>query len=216
MGGLLHPEIMPVPGTSPASLDKARLENYLRDILQDPDLPESKKQVISPGSLPNAMTIQKMKAGQRSGRNPILVEVLRDYGYVDARGMGIRTKVIPLMKQHVGQEPLFEATDDFVKTILTGIKKQNEPENAPINRKISDRESSKVHNARKDADKNAPLTDLQMQIMNLVGRTPTISYDDLVARTAKDRSTIMRNIGKLKMRGLLRQVGSKKTGQWEL
>src|SRR3972149_9541715 len=45
-------------------------------------------------------------------------EVLRDYGYVDARGMGIRTKVIPLMRKENATEPVFEATDDYVKTVL--------------------------------------------------------------------------------------------------
>ena len=29
-------------------------------------------------------------AGQRSLRHPLTVEVLRDYGYVDARGMGVQ------------------------------------------------------------------------------------------------------------------------------
>lgn len=75
-------------------------------------------EVISPGALQNSMTIEKMKAGQRLPRNPIIVEVLRDYGYVDARGMGIRRKVIPLMRQHNGSEPLFEATEDFLRTTL--------------------------------------------------------------------------------------------------
>ena len=27
-------------------------------------------------------------------------------------------KIIPLMKRHNGVEPLFEATDDFLKTVL--------------------------------------------------------------------------------------------------
>jgi ATP-dependent DNA helicase RecG len=44
------------------------------------------------------MTVAKMIAGQRSARNPLIVDILRDYGYVDARGMGVRTKIIPLMK----------------------------------------------------------------------------------------------------------------------
>jgi len=35
----LHAEMMPVPGTSMMSLDRARLENYLRNILRDPDVP---------------------------------------------------------------------------------------------------------------------------------------------------------------------------------
>ena len=75
-------------------------------------------EIISPGALQNSMTIEKMKAGQRSPRNPIIVEVLRDYGYVDARGMGIRTKVIPQMREFNGTEPVFEATEDYLKTTL--------------------------------------------------------------------------------------------------
>ena len=75
-------------------------------------------EVVSPGALQNSMTIEKMKAGQRSPRNPIIVEVLRDYGYVDARGMGIRTKVIPLMRRENKSEPVFSATDDFLRTTL--------------------------------------------------------------------------------------------------
>ena len=75
-------------------------------------------EVISPGSLQNSMTIEKMIAGQRSPRNPLIVELLRDYGYVDARGMGIRTKVIPLMQQINKTQPVFKLTDDYLKTVL--------------------------------------------------------------------------------------------------
>lgn len=75
-------------------------------------------EVISPGALQNAMTLEKMVAGQRSPRNTIIMEVLRDYGYVDFRGMGVRTKIIPLMKLHNHAEPIFELTDDYLKTIL--------------------------------------------------------------------------------------------------
>lgn len=41
MGGLLHAELMPVPGTSIKSLDFARLSNYLQVILNDPDVPKT-------------------------------------------------------------------------------------------------------------------------------------------------------------------------------
>lgn len=74
--------------------------------------------VTSPGTLQNSLTVEKMIAGQRSPRNPLIVEVLRDYGHVDARGMGIRTKVIPLLRRENGTDPVFESTDDFLKTNL--------------------------------------------------------------------------------------------------
>jgi Predicted transcriptional regulator containing an HTH domain and an uncharacterized domain shared with the mammalian protein Schlafen len=75
-------------------------------------------EIISPGALQNFMTVEKMKAGQRSHRNSILVEIARDYGYMEARGMGIRKKVVPLTRQYSGRDPLIEETEDFVKITL--------------------------------------------------------------------------------------------------
>jgi ATP-dependent DNA helicase RecG len=75
-------------------------------------------EVVSPGALQNSMTIEKMLAGQRSPRNPLMVDVLRDYGYVDARGMGVRTKIVPLMRRDNRRDPLFELTDDYLRVTL--------------------------------------------------------------------------------------------------
>jgi len=59
-----------------------------------------------------------MLARQRSPRNPLIIDVLRDYGYVDARGMGVRTKIVPLMKSVDQTESDFELIDDYLKTTL--------------------------------------------------------------------------------------------------
>ena len=75
-------------------------------------------EVISPGALPNSMTVEKMIAGQRSPRNTTIVEVLRDYGFVDSRGMGVRRKILPMMIELNGNEPVFESNEDFLKTVL--------------------------------------------------------------------------------------------------
>ena len=62
-------------------------------------------EIVSPGRLPNTVTVEGMKSGVRYARNQTLVNVMRDYGYVDARGMGVRNKVIPAMRAHNGAEP---------------------------------------------------------------------------------------------------------------
>ena len=64
-------------------------------------------EIQSPGRLPNTVSVEGMKSGMRYARNQTLVNVMRDYGYVDARGMGIRNKVIPLMYENNGTEPDF-------------------------------------------------------------------------------------------------------------
>ena len=75
-------------------------------------------EVLSPGALPNGMTVKKMLMGQRSARNSLIAEVLRDYGYVDARGMGVRNKIIPSMRAQNGVDPEFEAKEDCLRLTL--------------------------------------------------------------------------------------------------
>ena len=87
-------------------------------------------EVLSPGALQNTMTVKKIIAGQRSPRNPLVVEVLRDYGYVDARGMGVRNKIIPLLRALNGVEPEFEATEDYLRlTMRRGLTESCERPN---------------------------------------------------------------------------------------
>ena len=62
-------------------------------------------EVQSPGRLPNTVTVEGMKAGMRYARNQALVNVMRDYGYVEARGMGVRNRIVPGMRAHNGTEP---------------------------------------------------------------------------------------------------------------
>ena len=62
-------------------------------------------EVVSPGRLPNTVTPEGMKSGMRYARNQNLVNIMRDYGYVDARGMGVRNKMIPGMVAHNGTTP---------------------------------------------------------------------------------------------------------------
>jgi ATP-dependent DNA helicase RecG len=75
-------------------------------------------EIISPGSFLNSMNIEKMISGQRIHRNQIITGVLRDYDDLDGRGMGVRTKVIPTMRNVNKTDPIFEATEDYIKTIL--------------------------------------------------------------------------------------------------
>ena len=83
--------------------------------------------VTSPGTLPNTMTVTKMIAGQRSPRNPLIVDVLRDYGYVDARGMGVRNKIIPLLTELNGVEPDFHVSEDHLVVTLPRRPAQDTP-----------------------------------------------------------------------------------------
>jgi len=72
---------------------------------------EDRLEVISPGRLPNGITVDKMKEGGRAARNELLKEILRDYGYVEHQGMGVREKIIESMSAHNGTEPDLDEDD---------------------------------------------------------------------------------------------------------
>ncbi len=72
-------------------------------------------EVISPGRLTNTVTVAKMRAGYRASRNELLKEVLRDYRYIEATGLGVPRKIVRGMLEHNGTEPdLVEEDDRFI------------------------------------------------------------------------------------------------------
>ena len=162
-------------------------------------------EMTSPGALPNSMTIEKMLAGQRSARNNILVEVLRDYGYVDARGMGVRTKVIPALKaKDAGYA--FEATEDFVK-ICVGKASGNNAVSG-LNHPVVQWE--RPEKRRESVGKASGI------ILDSCRERNTITIPELAVLTAITERSVERNIQKLQKNGLLRRVGGRKEGRWEV
>lgn len=57
---------------------------------------------------------------------------------------------------------------------------------------------------------------MQNQILKMIKQNRGIAYDSLAVELDKDQSTIKRNIQKLKSLGILRRLGSKKKGYWEI
>ena len=79
-------------------------------------------EVISPGRLPNGVTVEKMADGLRAARNELIKEVLRDYGYVEHLGMGVRNRIIGSMNAHNGTVPdLVESDQRFMVRLWKSV-----------------------------------------------------------------------------------------------
>lgn len=167
-------------------------------------------EIISPGSLPNHLSVEKVRAGNSILRNPILASFAAK-GILPYRGLG--TGIRRVLKEWPGVEFI---DDRSGCTFTARVPLPATPSGA-----------WEADNARKGAPKeqviapiNAPLSgvlgDTQARIVELVTATPHISYDEIAERLSIARSTVMRNIGKLKAMGVLRRVGSRKTGHWQV
>lgn len=66
---------------------------------------EDRIEIISPGRLPNGVTIENMLYGIRFSRNEQIKSVMRDYQYIEDMGLGIPFKIVKGMREHNGTEP---------------------------------------------------------------------------------------------------------------
>lgn len=68
----------------------------------------NRMEVTSPGGLPGPMTVDNIK-DERFSRNPVIVQVLSDLGYIERLGYGV-DRVIDLMRERRLRDPVFEET----------------------------------------------------------------------------------------------------------
>ena len=67
--------------------------------------------------------VEKMRAGYRATRNELVKEVLRDYRYVEATGLGVPRKIVRGMREHNGTDPdLIEEDDRFTVRLWKGAR----------------------------------------------------------------------------------------------
>ena len=74
-------------------------------------------EITSPGSLPNTQTISRIKMGMIYQRNPLLVQYLYDFRYVERLGRGIQ-KIIQTMHTNGNPEPEFIDGDTYFRVTL--------------------------------------------------------------------------------------------------
>ncbi|MDX1991750.1 MAG: ATP-binding protein [bacterium] len=77
---------------------------------------KDRMEVTSPGGLPGPVTVANIK-DERFSRNPIIVQVLSDMGFIERLGYGIN-RVIELMHQQDLREPEFKETGSSFKVAL--------------------------------------------------------------------------------------------------
>lgn len=73
-------------------------------------------EVFSPGKLPGPVTVDNIK-DERFSRNPIIVQVLADMGYIERLGYGI-DRILELMTQHNLRHPDFQEREGGFQVML--------------------------------------------------------------------------------------------------
>lgn len=163
---------------------------------------EDRVEIISPGNLPDHLTIEKICAGNSIQRNPILASFAAK-GLLPYRGLGTG------VRRALQDWPQTQFIDDRDGCLFTSLVER--PIMSSLRKKGALREYAPIN-----APINAPLSELQAQILKVIEESPWLAYEDIAEKLEKDRSTIKRNIQQLKSLGVLERLGSKKKGSWKI
>ncbi len=146
-------------------------------------------EIISPGHLPNNLTVEKIRTGISNIRNLILVSYAAK-GLLPYRGLGFG------IKRALEDWPDISFTDDREGCMFI----------ATVHRK----ELEGLGSAEKESQKTS------QKIIELMQKDPMITIADLALHIGVTERAIKMQIGKMKTQGRIQRIGPDKGGHWQV
>jgi len=183
---------------------------------------EDRVEIISPGHLPNSLTVEKIRAGNSVIRNPILVS-FASKGLLPYRGLGSG------IKRALEEWPGVEFRDDREGNLFLSVVPRQGTQKLPQGTQKTSKEplqgTQKLPQGTQKTSKE-PLQGTQKspkrvlktsrEILDWMRADPHITLTELCEKAGVSIKAIKKRIQVLKVRGLLRRIGPDKGGNWEV
>jgi ATP-dependent DNA helicase RecG len=178
---------------------------------------DNRIEIISPGHLPNNLTVEKILAGNSNIRNPILVSYVAK-GLLPYHGLGSG------IKRALDAWSQINFADDrdgclFTATVYRKpVEELNLMPDAPassLERGITP-ENRRESVVKASGKRRESVSKTSAIILDACRNKSAITIPELAALVGVTERSIERNIQKLQASGLLRRVGGRKEGHWEV
>jgi predicted HTH transcriptional regulator len=197
------------------------------------DIYDNRIEITSPGGMYDSKPIQELDLNSvvSKRRNPILADVFQRIDYAERRGTGLKK----ILGGYEGKErqPKFYSDDTTFRTTLYNLNYGTELEkyaNGIVNGRngacVDNNVSDNVHdNGTVSGTTNGIVngtvngtdgTANENSILMALKDAPRATYDELVKKLGISRRTIARTIKSLNERGIVKRIGSDKTGYWRV
>jgi ATP-dependent DNA helicase RecG len=155
---------------------------------------DNRIEIISPGHLPNNLTVEKIRLGNSSIRNPILVSYVAK-GLLPYHGLGSG------IKRALEKWPQIDFSDDREGCLFT----------ATVRRMLS---TGPVRGSVKSSVKSSVKT--PERILELLSVNKDMTLADLAKTLGLSTRAVEKQVANLQAQGRIRRVGGRKVGHWEV
>ena len=162
------------------------------------DMYDDRLEIVSPGGMPDGKRIQDLNIDDVSSirRNPVICDIFSRLKLMERRGSGLRKIIDQYPKDTV---PSFRSTEQSFIVTLPNL--------------------SYGKTSMPDGDDNGDDVDIESnvdKILYTIAENPIVTQKNIATKTGLSIRTVSREIKKLRDSGLIRRVGSDRSGYWEI
>jgi ATP-dependent DNA helicase RecG len=169
--------------------------------------------IVSPGGLPNGLTMSDVQKGRSEIRNTVIARVFKQLNLVEQWGSGIQRIKVHCLDAGISQ-PIFSESGDFTDW---EFPRTNKEADSAINDGISSVESSVKSSVKSSVESSVlALSKNAQKILVLLKNQPRLTIPELATATGISTRAIEKNLQRLQQNQLLQRIGAKKDGFWEV
>jgi ATP-dependent DNA helicase RecG len=168
---------------------------------------DNRIEIISPGHLPNNLTVEKIRSGISNIRNPILVSYVAK-GILPYKGLGSG------IKRALEDWPAIDFTNDLDGCLFTATVHRKEIEGSVKPVTSLEEKPAQAVGSSKSSPKSSPKT--KNQIIDLIQQDAFVSTEHLGEILDISKRAVLKQIRKLKEQGRLKRIGPARGGHWEV
>jgi len=172
---------------------------------------DNRIEIVSPGHLPNNLTVEKIKAGNSNIRNPILISYVAK-GLLPYHGLGSG------IKRALTDWPDIDFKDDHEGCLFTASVRRRSLKGDSTLPKTSFGSPNGSLESSLENGKSSPESSLETgeRILHLMRMTPSITTEAIGEAIGISKRAVVKQIAKLRGNDRVRRIGSTKRGQWEV
>lgn len=171
-------------------------------------------EILSPGHLPDNLTVEKIRAGNSNIRNPILVSYVAK-GLLPYHGLGSG------IRRALARWPRIDFLDDHAGCLFTAtVHRQPAGELDRVASQLAGNEilagKNPEYGGKDPGNRRERAREMAGKILGICRERPSVTIPELAEATGLAERSVQRHLGNLRRSGRLRRVGGRKAGRWEV